>query len=71
MSIIDDIISTKAYAKMSFIQQNIVVKHHNRQLIEHGLLLSKNIGLEKCIAEKHFSNLNKNIIIELHQKENK
>ncbi len=59
---------TKTYKKLPPMRQNFVVKKSNREIINNGVAICRNIGFEEWAKTCGLSNWNVNIVEELLKK---
>jgi len=57
--------STESFQKLSFIQQKIILRFESQILIQHGINLVKNIGMERWLAQSNIGSNSKKIVIEI------
>jgi hypothetical protein len=57
--------STERFQKLSLLQQKILLRFESQILIQHGIELVKNIGMEKWLVQTNLSHNAKNIVIEI------
>jgi hypothetical protein len=60
------IMSTDYFEKLPFIKQKVFLRYENQLLVQHGLEVLKNIGMERWLAQTTLSHTGKAIVIEIY-----